>query len=135
MHARVVYADLGFPIGPSRTIFYLQHRESFGMTPQYKGNTFHRPALIGVALLATGLFAATVHADDYTKTFTISNRANVHVDTGDGSVVVTTSDTKEVEFRVEYQGYVLEKSLHIESNQHGDEVELRGAPPASGRSP
>jgi hypothetical protein len=94
------------------------------MIPLYKGNTFHRPALIGVALLATGLFAATVHADDYTKTFTISNRANVRVDTGDGSVVVTTSDTKEVEFRVEYQGYVLEKSLHIESNQHGDEVEL-----------
>jgi DUF4097 and DUF4098 domain-containing protein YvlB len=94
------------------------------MTPQYKGNTFHRPALIGMALLATGLFAATVHADDYTKSFTISNRANVRVDTGDGSVVVITSDTKEVEFRVEYQGYVLEKSLHIESNQHGDEVEL-----------
>ena len=81
------------------------------MTPLYKGITFHRSALIGIALLATGLFAATVHADDYTKTFTISNRANVRVDTGDGSVVVTTSDSKEVEFRVEYQGYVLEKSL------------------------
>jgi DUF4097 and DUF4098 domain-containing protein YvlB len=94
------------------------------MTPLYKGNTLRRSALIGIALLAAGLFAATVHADDYTKSFTVSNRANVRVDTGDGSVVVTTSDTKEVEFRVEYQGYVLNKSLEIESNQHGDEVEL-----------
>jgi DUF4097 and DUF4098 domain-containing protein YvlB len=94
------------------------------MTPLYKGNTLRRSALIGIALLAAGLFAATVQADDYTKSFTVSNRANVRVDTGDGSVVVTTSDTKEVEFRVEYQGYVLNKSLEIESNQHGDEVEL-----------
>jgi hypothetical protein len=94
------------------------------MTPLYKRSPFHRSALIGMALLATGLFAATVQADDYTKTFTVSNRANVRVDTNDGSVVVTTSDTKEVEFRVEYQGYTLGKSLEIESNQHGDEVEL-----------
>jgi hypothetical protein len=93
------------------------------MTPISK-DTFHRSALTGMALLATGLFAASVHADDYAKTYTVSNRANVHVDTNDGSVDVTTGDTKEVSFRVEYQGYVLNKSLEIESNQHGDEVEL-----------
>jgi DUF4097 and DUF4098 domain-containing protein YvlB len=94
------------------------------MTPLYRRTIAHRPVIIGIALLAAGLFAATVHADDYTKTYTVSNRANVHVDTDDGSVTVITGDTKEVEFRVEYQGYVLEKSLHIDSSQHGDEVEL-----------
>lgn len=94
------------------------------MTPLNKRIQVRRPLIIGMALLATGLFAATVHADDYTKAFTVSNRANVRVDTNDGSVVVTTSDTKEVEFRVEYQGYTLGKSLEIESSQHGDEVEL-----------
>jgi hypothetical protein len=94
------------------------------MTPLYKRTIVHRSAIISMALLATGLFAATVHADDYAKSFTVSNRANVHVETDDGSVVVTTGDTKEVEFRVEYQGYTLDKSLHIESNQHGDDVEL-----------
>jgi len=94
------------------------------MTPLYKSINFYRSALVGTALLATGLFAATAHADDYTKTYTVSNRANVHVDTDDGSVVVTTGDTKQVEFRVEYQGYTLDKSLHIDSSQHGDEVEL-----------
>jgi DUF4097 and DUF4098 domain-containing protein YvlB len=93
------------------------------MTPLYKRTTVHRSAIIW-ALLATGLFAATVHADDYAKSFTVSNRASVRVDTNDGSVTVTTGDTKQVEFRVEYQGYVLNKSLNIESNQQGDEVEL-----------
>jgi hypothetical protein len=93
------------------------------MTPLYKKTTVHRSAIIG-ALLATGLFAATVHADDYAKSFTVSNRASVRVDTNDGSVSITTGDTKQVEFRVEYQGYVLNKSLNIESNQQGDEVEL-----------
>jgi hypothetical protein len=99
------------------------------MTPLYKSTNFHRSALVTLALLTTGLFAATVRADDYTKTYTVSNRANVRVDTDDGSVNVTTGDTKEVEFRVEYQGYVLEKSLHIDSNQHGDEVELTARMP------
>jgi hypothetical protein len=99
------------------------------MTPLYKSTNFHRSALVAMVLLTTGLFAATVRADDYTKTYTVSNRANVRVDTDDGSVNVTTGDTKEVEFRVEYQGYVLEKSLHIDSNQHGDEVELTARMP------
>jgi putative adhesin len=94
------------------------------MTLLFKRTTIHRPLIIGMALFATGLFAAAAHADDYAKTYTVSNRATVRVDTDDGSVNVTTSDTKEVEFRVEYQGYVLEKSLHIDSSQHGDEVEL-----------
>jgi DUF4097 and DUF4098 domain-containing protein YvlB len=93
------------------------------MTPLYKKTTVHRSAIIG-AFLATGLFAATVHADDYAKSFTVSNRASVRVDTNDGSVSITTGDTKQVEFRVEYQGYVLNKSLDIESSQQGDEVEL-----------
>jgi DUF4097 and DUF4098 domain-containing protein YvlB len=74
--------------------------------------------------LAAGLLSAAVHAEEYTKSFTVSNRANVHVDTNDGAVVVTTGDTKQVEFRVEYLGYELEKSLHIESSQSGDEVTL-----------
>jgi Putative adhesin len=94
------------------------------MSPQYKKTSVHRSASIGMALLAAGLFAATVHAEDYVKSFTVANRASVRVDTNDGSVSVTTGDTQQVEFRVEYHGYVLNKSLEIESNQQGDQVEL-----------
>jgi hypothetical protein len=90
---------------------------ALAMTPQIKRT-------LVMALLSVALFATTVHADEYTKSFTVSNRASVHVDTNDGSVIVTTGDSKQVEFRVEYQGYVLNKSLEIDSNQHGDEVEL-----------
>jgi len=36
-------------------------------------------------------------------------RANVHVDTNDGSVRVTTGDTKQVELRVIYNGYTLDR--------------------------
>jgi len=46
-----------------------------------------------------------------------SGRANVHLDTNDGSVRVTTSDTKQVELRVIYNGYTLDKNLQIDSRQ------------------
>jgi hypothetical protein len=89
-----------------------------------KGTRFHRWALIGMALLATGLFALNVHADGYIKSYPISTRANVRVDTNDGSVTVTTGNTQQVEFRVDYAGHVLNKSVQIDSHQQGDEVEL-----------
>jgi DUF4097 and DUF4098 domain-containing protein YvlB len=84
----------------------------------------HPWAGICIALLAAGPLAATVHAEDYAKSFSVANRANVHVNTNDGSVTVTTGEAKQVEFRVEYRGYELDKTLHIESHQQGDEIEL-----------
>ena len=96
------------------------------MTAFYKRQRIllHPWSGICIALLAAGPFAATVHAEDYAKSFSVANRANVHVNTNDGSVTVTTGDAKQVEFRVEYMGYELDKTLHIESHQQGDEIEL-----------
>ena len=48
----------------------------------------------------------------------------MHVETNDGSIRVSTGDSKQVEFRVEYQGYELGKNLHIDAHQDGDKVEL-----------
>jgi DUF4097 and DUF4098 domain-containing protein YvlB len=79
---------------------------------------------LGLALLALAACYGTAHAEDYTKSYSVSNRAVVHVDTNDGSVRVITGDNKQVEFRVEYQGYTLDSTLHIESHQQGDEVDL-----------
>jgi DUF4097 and DUF4098 domain-containing protein YvlB len=92
--------------------------------------TFHRATLVGMALLGMGLSATSARAAEYNQAYTISKRADVHVDTDDGSVTVTSSDANQVEFRVTYEGYVLNKSLHIESSQHGDEVELSAKVPA-----
>ena len=95
------------------------------MTPPYHRRILLHPWTgICIALLAAGPLAATVHAEDYVKSFSVANRANVHVNTNDGSVTVTTGDAKQVEFRVEYWGYELDKTLHIESRQQGDEIEL-----------
>jgi Putative adhesin len=80
-------------------------------------------AAAGAALVA-GALAGVARGEDVTKAFTVSGRATVRVDTNDGSVKVSTSDTKQVEFRVEYQGYELGKNLRVDSRQDGDRVEL-----------
>lgn len=84
-----------------------------------------RATIAGGALLAFAVLAAPrVNATDWTRSYNISGRANVRVDTNDGSVRVSTGDTKTVQFRVEYEGYEVDKNLHIESSQSGDSVQL-----------
>ncbi len=80
--------------------------------------------LSAAVLIAAAVFAPAANAEEWTKSYTVSGRANVHVDTNDGSVRVTTGDTKQVELRVIYNGYTLDKNLRIESKQDGDRVEL-----------
>jgi DUF4097 and DUF4098 domain-containing protein YvlB len=87
----------------------------------------HRSAAIRLGFACAALLAASAvatHAEEVTKPFTVSGRANVHVETNDGSIRVSTGDSKQVEFRVEYQGYELGKNLHIDAHQDGDKVEL-----------
>jgi hypothetical protein len=76
------------------------------------------------AVLGAVVCAPAARAEEWTKNYTVSGRANVHLDTNDGSVRVTTGDTKQVELRVIYNGYTLDKNLKIESRQDGDRVEL-----------
>jgi hypothetical protein len=83
--------------------------------------------LVGLAALTliASLFAAGwARAEEWTKSYTVSGRARVHVDSNDGSVRVTTGDSKQVEFRVIYNGYTIDKNLIITSNQSGDGVEV-----------
>lgn len=80
--------------------------------------------LCGAVLLAGAVYAPAASAEEWTKSYTVSGRANVHVDTNDGSVRVMTSDTKQVELKVIYNGYTLDKNLRIESKQDGDRVEF-----------
>ncbi|HLZ92099.1 MAG TPA: DUF4097 family beta strand repeat-containing protein [Candidatus Acidoferrum sp.] len=88
----------------------------------------HRTTLrLSVALatlLAAAALASNARAEEWTKTYTISGRAQVRVDTNDGAVRIATGDSKQVEFRVIYEGYELNKNLHIDSKQDGDSVEI-----------
>ncbi|MGA2810585.1 MAG: DUF4097 family beta strand repeat-containing protein, partial [Candidatus Acidiferrum sp.] len=76
-------------------------------------------------LLAALALPRTARAEEVVKTYTVSGRAQVHVDTNDGSVhLVTSPGSKSVEFHVIYMGYELNRDLRIDSRQDGDRVEL-----------
>ena len=83
-----------------------------------------RLGFVCAALLAVVAMAPAASATDWSKNYTVTGRANVRVDTNDGSVRVTTGDSKTVQFHIEYEGYELNSNLHIESKQTGDTVEL-----------
>ena len=76
------------------------------------------------ALLAAAILAPRAHAEQWTKSYPLSGRAQVRVDTNDGSVSIQTGDSKQVEFRVDYEGLELNKNLHIDSRQDGDSVQI-----------
>ena len=78
----------------------------------------------GAMLLAVAAATPSARAEDVTKSFTVNGRAIVRVDTNDGSVRVTSGDNKEVQFRVEYSGYELNRNLRVDTRQEGDKVEL-----------
>src|SRR6202795_877474 len=86
--------------------------------------TVLRLGIAAAALLATVFIAPRSSATEWTNTYTVAGRANVRIDTNDGGVRVSTSDSKNVEFRVEYEGYEMDKNLHVEAHQSGDQVEL-----------
>ena len=81
-------------------------------------------AIAAAAFLALSTPAA--RADETpNKSYTVSGRPTVHVETNDGHIhVATSTDTKSVEFHVEYLGYQLDKNLHVESHQSGDRIEI-----------
>jgi hypothetical protein len=75
-------------------------------------------------LLSVAVLAPRAQAEDWTKSYTISGRAQVKVDTNDGAVQIYTGDTKQVDFRVLYDGYEMNKTLHVDSRQDGDSVQI-----------
>jgi hypothetical protein len=87
--------------------------------------------LATLALVAGSLAAGSARAEEWTKSYSVSGRARVHVESNDGSVRVTTGDSKQVEFRVIYTGYTLDKNLNINSRQEGDQVEVSARLPNS----
>jgi DUF4097 and DUF4098 domain-containing protein YvlB len=87
----------------------------------------HRSAAIRLGIASATLLAASAvaaNAEEVTKSFAVTGRANVRVETNDGGVRVTSGDAKQVEFRVEYQGYELGKTLRVDAHQEGDKVQL-----------
>jgi hypothetical protein len=77
------------------------------------------------ALFVGGAMAAPeVRAEEVAKSYSVSGHAKVRVVTDDGSVRVSTGDIKQVELRVVYRGYVLDRDLHVTTAQNSDTVEI-----------
>jgi hypothetical protein len=89
-------------------------------------NGFSRKmTVIGLMTLALALVCATrVRAEEVTKTFSVSGHAKVRVETDDGAVRVSTGDIRQVEIRVVYSGYKLDRDLRVSTSQSGDTVEV-----------
>jgi len=83
-----------------------------------------RAALVLAGLFAISIATRSVRAEDWTKSYSISGRANVRVETNDGAVQVYTGESKQVEFRVLYEGYEINKTLRVDSRQDGDSVQI-----------
>jgi hypothetical protein len=79
---------------------------------------------LGFVLLSGGILAPCVKAEEWTKSYTVSGRAQVRVDTNDGAVQIYTGSSKQVDFRILYDGYEINKSLHVDSRQEGDSVQI-----------
>jgi Putative adhesin len=79
---------------------------------------------LAASALAFGL-ATNTRADELTKTYTVSGRPRVHVETDDGSVRISTGDIKQVEIRVDYSGYKLDHDLQVSTSQSGDSIDVQ----------
>src|SRR5438552_5332831 len=85
--------------------------------------------LVPVAFTAMLVAARTAQADDWHKTYTISGKATVHVETNDGAVRVSTWDGKQIEARVETVGWKIDSEVRIVERQTGDRVDLEARVP------
>src|SRR5271166_2439337 len=79
---------------------------------------------IRVSLVA-GLAITVAAADEWSKRYTVSGKAELRVDTNDGSVNVRTWDRNEIEARVTTAGYRIGPSdVQVIDRQAGNRVEI-----------
>jgi hypothetical protein len=95
------------------------------MTTQRR-NPLVTHALTALPLAAALLLASAplARAEEVTKTFPVNGHSKVRVLTDDGAVRVSTGDIKQIEVRVVYSGYKLDRDLRVSTTQNGDQVEI-----------
>jgi hypothetical protein len=82
--------------------------------------------LLAALFMALGAIPSA-QAEEYSKSYAVTGRPEVHVRVDDSSVRVITSDTPSVDFNVKREGtsgLMLGGGLKIESHQDGNRVEL-----------
>jgi DUF4097 and DUF4098 domain-containing protein YvlB len=85
-------------------------------------------ALKRLSLLILAVSAITVlpaHADDWSKTYTLTGKPDLRVETSDANIRVSTWDQNTIEAKVTTSRYKIgEGGIHIEEHQNGDSVEI-----------
>ena len=81
---------------------------------------------LGLAVLAVGLAAVLpAHADEWSKTYTISGKPDLRVETSDANLRVTASDQNTIEAKVITAGYKIGvDGIRVDERQTGDVVEI-----------
>src|ERR1700693_1056523 len=81
---------------------------------------------LSLAILAAILVAAApAHADEWPKTYTLSGKPDLRVETSDANIRVTTWDQNTIEAKVITERYkVGEGGIRVEEHQNGDSVEI-----------
>jgi len=82
----------------------------------------NRTSLLAVSLAAA--FSTLALADDWSKTFPISGKPELRVNTNDGSVTIRTWDRKEIEARVTTVRWKIPSDVQVIEHQTGDHVDL-----------
>src|ERR1700677_3494312 len=77
-------------------------------------------AFLAVMTMAAGA-ATPAHADDWSKTYQISARADLRFSTADGDVTIIGADQKQIDARATTEGDKTSSSdVRIEESQNGD---------------
>src|SRR5580704_14244586 len=94
------------------------------------GATYMRRRFLSGVIMASALFtaaftAAPARADEWSKSYTISGRANLRVGTDDGDVNIISADQNQIDAHITAEGYKIAPSeVRIEEHQEGDHVTL-----------
>jgi Putative adhesin len=94
------------------------------MNPAVSRAAVRAPIACAGALALAAWLAPVAQAEEWTKSYEIPGRAQVRVTSNDAAVQMYTGESKHVEFRVYYDGYELNRTLHIDSRQDGDSVQI-----------
>jgi DUF4097 and DUF4098 domain-containing protein YvlB len=88
-----------------------------------KGNRIVRSLMLLFLVGFVGSLAA--HADDWSKTYTLTGKPDLRVDTSDANIHVSTWDQNVIEAKVTTSHYKIgDGGIRIEEHQSGDEVEI-----------
>ena len=93
--------------------------------------SFTRVTLAILTLALAGVLP--VHADEWSKTYTLTGKPNLRVETSDACIRVSTWDQNTIEAKVITKHYKIgEGGIKVEEHQNGDSVEIEVRYPHNG---